>query len=160
MAAFINQKISPTETKRTLSRVNYLLESIGDHLEVLIKEYYLNNPNGETVTLEVFKTLGKLEIVRLAKEFGKKAEEVKKDIGIAIPIIGARLYSAKKFQTYRNVRTGKNSLRKTPVKYRRSVDIENYTPHRIKEVPSIELIFGIISSSTDGVMYQDGLRVE
>lgn len=160
MAVFVNQKTSATETTRTLSRVNYLLESIGDHLEVLIKDYYLNHPNGETVTLEVFKALGKQEVIRLAKEFGRKIDEVNKDIGIAIPIIGARLYSPKKFQTYRNAKTGKNSLRKTPVKYRKSVDIENYTPHRIKDVPSIELIFGIVCSSTDGVTYQEDLRAE
>jgi len=160
MATFINQTKISTETTRTISRINYLLEAIGDHLEVLIKEYFSNNPNGEAVTLEVFKTLGKPEIKRLAKEFGKKVEEVKKDIGMAVPIIGARLYSAEKFQTYRNMKTGKNSQRKTPVNYRRSVDIENYTPHRIKEVPTVDHIFGIISSSTDGVRYQEDLRAE
>lgn len=160
MATFINQTKISTETTRTLSRVNYLLEAIGDNLERLIKEYFSNNPTGEAVALEVFKTLGKHEIKRLAKEFGRKVEEVKKDIGIAVPIIGARLYSAKKFQTYRNEKTGKNSQRKTPVNYRRSVNIESYTPHRIREVPTVEHIFGIISSSTDGVRYQEDLRAE
>ena len=106
MATFINQTKISTESTRTLSRINYLLEAIGDHLEVLIKQYFSNNPNGETVTLEVFKTLGKAEIKRLAKEFGRKINEVKKDIGMAVPIIGARLYSAEKFQTYRNMKTG------------------------------------------------------
>ncbi len=160
MAAFINQIKISTETTRTLSRVKYLLEAIGGRLEVLIKEYFSNNPNGETVTLEVFKTLGKPEIKRLAKEFGRKVDEVKKDIGMAVPIIGARLYSAEKFQTYRNMKTGKNSQRKTPVNYRRSIDIENYTPHRIKEASTVENIFGIVSSSTDGVKYQEDLRAE
>ncbi len=160
MAEFINQTNIPTETNRTLSRVNYLLEAIGDHLEILIKEYFSIHPNGETVTLEVFKTLGKSKINRLAKEFGRKAAEVKKDIGIAIPIVGARLYSAEKFQTYRNMKTGKNSSRKTPVADRRIVDIENYTPHRIQEVPTVDNIFGIINSSTDGSIYQEDLRAE
>lgn len=160
MATFINQTKISTETNRTLSRVNYLLEAIGGHLEGLIKEYFSNNPNGETVALEVFKTLGRQEIKRLAKEFGRKVEEVKKDIGIAVPIIGARLYSAEKFQTYRNIKTGKNSQRKTPVNYRKTVDIESYTPHRIKEIPTIDHVFGIISSATDGVRYQEDLRAD
>jgi len=160
MATFINQIKISTETNRTLSRINYLLEAIGNRLELLIQEYFSNNPNGERVTLEVFKTLGKPEIQHLSKKFGKKTEEIKKDIGIAIPIIGARLYSANKFQTYRNIKTGKNSLRKTPVSYRKSVDIMNYTPHRIEEVPTVEHIFGIINSSTDGIHFQEDLRAE
>ncbi len=160
MAIFINQIKISTETNRTLSRVNYLLETIGNRLELLIQNYFSSNPHGERVTLEVFKMLGKSEIQRLSKKFGKKSEEIKKDIGIAIPIIGARLYSANKFQTYRNTKTGKNSLRKTPVSYRKSVDIMNYTPHRIKEVPTVEHIFGIINSATDGVHFQENLRAE
>ncbi len=100
------------------------------------------------------------EIQYLSKKYGKKRGEIKKDTGIAIPIIGARLFSANKFQTYRNIKTGKNSLRKIPVSYREHVDISNYTPHRIKDVPTVEHIFGIIDSSTDGVRFQNALRVE
>ena len=160
MAAFVNQIKISTETTRTLSRVNYLLDAIGNRLEVSIQEYFFKNPHGETVTLEVFKSIGKSEIRNLSKKFGKKTEEIKKDIGLVVPILGARLYSANKFQTYRNIKTGKNSLRKTPVSYRKSVDILNYTPHRIKDVPTVEHIFGIINSSTDGVDFQADLRVE
>lgn len=43
MATFINQFKISTETTRTLSRVNYLLDAIGNRLEILIREYFSTN---------------------------------------------------------------------------------------------------------------------
>lgn len=160
MAEYISQQCSPTATPSTLARVDYLLNNLGNKLENTIKAYFAENPEGETVTLAVFKLLSHTELLKLTTQYGKTLNQIKQDIGVAIPIIGSKIYSADKFHTYRHLKTRRNASRRTPVQYRKLVDVDSYTPHRLKDVPTIEALFGMVSSTADGVEYQNQVRSE
>lgn len=160
MAIFISQREIPSETPRTRTRVQYIRDDIGAKLKDLIRYYYKNNPEGETVTLEIFKALGQEKIIDISGRYHKTVNEIKRDIGLAIPILGAQIFSPENFLTYRNENNGKNSLRKTPTIYRENVIITNYTPHKLFRSPLIDSIFGIVASSTDGQQFQNKMREE
>ena len=95
MAEYISQAEIPTETQRTRKRIDYL-DFLRDDLATAIKDYFEKKSDGESVTLFVFKRLGKQKIIDIANKFGKTVDLVKQDIGTAIPIVGSQLYSAKK----------------------------------------------------------------
>lgn len=159
MNTFVNQQDYPSETPRTLSRIEYILLNLKDKLTGIIQAYFEQNPKGEDVTLEVFKQLGGQQAIKaLAQQFDKTPREIKQDIGLAIPIIGARLYPSS-FETYRYLKMRKAYSKKTPVNIKDS-GISSYTPHRLKKKPTIDLVFGCIKSREDGVAYQNKMREE
>jgi len=159
MNKFVSQQRYPSKTPRTLNRTGYILLNLGDKIKKIIQTYFEQNPDGESVTLEVFKQLGGLQgIETLAQQFNKTPDVIKQDIGLAIPIIGAELYPDS-FETCRDFKTGKACSRKTPINAKDS-GIHNYTKHRLQEKPTIDLIFGCIKSKEDGVAYQNKMREE
>ena len=160
MALYVSQRDFPSETPRTQTRIKYIRDDIGAIITGLIQDYFTKHPEGENVTLEVFKALGQEKVVEISNRYHKTIDEIKRDIGLSIPIFGAQIFSPDNFLTYRNEKNGKNSLRKTPAIYRSKVIITNYTPHKIKKSPSIDSVFGIVVSSTDGRQYQNRIREE
>ncbi len=64
MNTFVNQQDYPSETPRTLSRIEYILLNLKDKLTGIIQAYFEQNPKGEDVTLEVFKQLGGQQAIK------------------------------------------------------------------------------------------------
>ena len=158
--AFISQAQISTGSPRNSSRVYYLQKELRGDLEQWIEDYFLQNPTGDAVTLDVFKKLGRAKIQGLIEKTGFSLGRIKQDIGMAIPIIGAQLFSPETFFTYRNVKTGQSSQRQTSRADREATYLVSYTPHRVIGVPTIKHIFGMVPTTTDGVQYQNELRRE
>jgi len=136
---------------KTSNRIGYIPLNVMNKLKNYIHAYFEQNPEGEDVTLEVFKQLGGLQgIEALALQFNKTPDAIKQDIGLAIAIAGKELYP----DSFESV-----GSRKTPVDAKDS-GIHNYTKHRLKKKPTIDLIFGCIQSKEDGVAYQNKMREE
>lgn len=136
---------------KTSNRIGYIPLNIMNKLKNYIHAYFDQNPDGEDVTLEVFKQLGGLQGIEiLAQQFNKTTDAIKQDIGLAISIIGKELYP----DSFESI-----GSRKTPIDAKES-GIHNYTKHRLKKKPTIDLIFGCIQSKEDGVAYQNKIREE
>ena len=157
MATFISHNRIPADTPQNMTRISYLLNSpVAAQVETMIKTYFLQHPAGVEVTLEVFKGIGSLK--SLAKRLQRSEFSLKQDIGLLVSIKGEQLFGKPQFQTLRNAATGKNSIRRVPVKVRPSVDVDNYTPHRLAQNSHIEDLFGCLESVADGVKVQDDFR--
>ena len=112
MALYVSQRDFPSETPRTQTRIKYIRDDIGVIITDLIREYFTKHPDGENVTLEVFEALGQEKVVEISNRYHKTIDEIKRDIGLSIPIFGAQIFSPENFLTYRNEKNGKNSLRR------------------------------------------------
>ncbi len=157
MATFISHNRISADSPKNAKRVSYLSnDSISKQIETIMSSYFQQHPEGEEVTLEVFKGIGSLQ--GLAQRFGKTVFSLKQDLGLLVSIKGEHLFGKACFQTLRNASTGKNSIRRVPVKIRSTLGLENYTPHRISRNSNIGDLFGCIPSTIDGVEVQNEMR--
>jgi hypothetical protein len=157
MPKFINHNQVSANTPKITARIQYLLKDpLSGTVEKLIKQYFKQHPEGETVTVSVFKGIGKLNT--FAKRLNRPTSLLKRDIGILISLKGEQLFGPIVFQTLRNPATMKNSSRRVPKSEKRFVDIDNYTPHILSKNTSIDGLFGCVISDTDGIDVQNEFR--
>lgn len=157
MAAYISHVRISADTPKNTKRISYLLnDPISTKVEKIMSAYFQKNPTGEEVTLEVFKNIGSLK--SLSKRHSKSMFSLKQDIGLLVSIKGEQIFGKAHFQTLRNPSTGKNSIRRVPVKLRAQLGVENYTPHKLTMNHSIDDLFGCLPSDHDGVDVQNEMR--
>lgn len=133
MAEFIKQSEFSSTTDRTKRRTMFL-NFMDNNFRIWIREYYVNYPDGDQITLYILSKIGKERIVEFESETNRTFDELKRCIGLRIPMIIAEMVGESNTESFRNPSTYKNSTRSVSVDWNEiSSWVKSYTPHRITE---------------------------
>lgn len=127
MAKWVKQSFCTSKTKSSQTRTSYLAPE-KDVVDQIIKNYFEKEPNGELVTVEVLKKLGKDRVEHYITD-QRTINRVKQDLGLFIAIRLTEIYEASNILTYREDNCKNVSLRYAPVGTPEW--IRKFTPHRL-----------------------------
>lgn len=137
-AEWVRQSKVCSATAGTRERTAWLRPFRGTFV-VAIRSYFQREPDGEQVTLECFCAISRSVLVAAGAAVGRAEQDVKKDVGLYVPILLTELVGPENVLTYRSHETRKNSTRPRSSRWS-SIDwVANYTPHKL-EVHALPLL--------------------
>lgn len=126
MARWVSQSEVPSTSKTALGRVRYL-DPLCPRVDALIKAYFVERPDGETVVPVVLTKLGRDAVEQHRGD--KTFDTLKQDLGRLIVIRLAFIYGPGSVFTYRENGANAPSTRTSPAGTAEWV--RSYTPHRV-----------------------------
>jgi rRNA-processing protein FCF1 len=126
MAKWVSQSVASSVSNNARNRTRYLQPLVPEIHEV-IRRYFANRPEGEDVTLEVLKAIGRDKVDALRGE--QKFDRAKQDVGLLVAICLVDLYGPARVLTFRE---DDGKAVSTRAAKRSGLDwVSRFTPHRV-----------------------------
>ncbi len=131
MPDYVPQTIVPSTNARTEERSRLVMKAFEPQMRTAIGAYFAAEPGGAQVTLAVLEAIGLPAVRNFATEHRTTVVRTKQDVGLAVPILLARLAGPENVATFRD---GKRpSTRTRSQSWPRLSWVSRYTPHRVNE---------------------------
>ena len=131
MPDYIPQTMVPSTNARTEERSRPVFKTFELQMRSAIGTYFAAEPGGTQVTLAVLNAIGLPAVRNFALEHRTTLDRTKQDLGLAVPILLARLAGAENVATYRD---GRRPSTRTRSQSWPSLNwVSRYTPHRVTD---------------------------
>lgn len=136
MAKWVSQAVSSSVSKRAQTKTSYL-SGVVSLIDRTITEYFNLRPEGEDVTVEVLRRLGRARLLRFVEGDEERLGTVKQDVGLLVAIRLVKLFTDRRVLTYREDDGKRVSTRpaRTGPPW-----VNRFTPHRVVPVQNLDRI--------------------